>query len=251
MISKALGSALRRQSQQPYANAEAATSLPDVLRRLVHQAEQGQAEQLKATLAAAPGSAVDWTDAHGFTPLMHACTEGHVEVVRVLLDAGATVDICNPQRETGLHLVASIGYIDLVRLLVEHGANTSLKTATGLTAAGLAASLGHDSIVDFLGHGSVVGIGGGEVDAGAAAAAASAVDDGAADAVAPASTGPPASEAQAPGHSEPRETAFALLEADLDALNAEALDEIETVLQMTLERIGQLRQARAAGASTE
>mgnify|MGYP006138034905 CR=1 FL=1 len=250
MISKALGSALRRQSQPPYANAEAATS-PDVLRRLVHQAEQGQAEQLKATLAAAPGSAVDWTDAHGFTPLMHACTEGHVAVVRVLLDAGATVDICNPQRETGLHLVASIGYIDLVRLLVEHGANTSLKTATGLTAAGLAASLGHDSIVDFLGHGSVVGIGGGEVDAGAAAAAASAVDDGAADAVAPAGAGPPASEPQASDHREPRDAAFALLEADLDALNAEALDEIETVLQMTLERIGQLRQARAAGASTE
>lgn len=251
MISKALGSALRRQSQQPYANAEAATSRPDMLRRLVHQAEQGQAEQLKATLAAAPGSAVDWTDAHGFTPLMHACTEGHVAVVRVLLDAGATVDICNPQRETGLHLVASIGYIDLVRLLVEHGANTSLKTATGLTAAGLAASLGHDSIVDFLGHGSVVGIGGGEVDAGAAAAAASAVDDGAADAVAPAGAGPPASEPQASDHREPRDAAFALLEADLDALNAEALDEIETVLQMTLERIGQLRQARAAGASTE
>ena len=103
MFSKALSSARRSRKSQ-----EAEASRDELIRKLVQQAEQGQAEALRATLQSRDThpDAVDWADAHGFTPLMHACTEGHAEVVALLLDAGAAPDSCNPQRETALHLAS-------------------------------------------------------------------------------------------------------------------------------------------------
>ena len=104
MFSKALSSARRSRKSQ-----EAEASRAELLRTLVQQAEQGQAAALRASLQSicpAHPDAVDWADAHGFTLLMHACTEGHAAVVALLLGAGATVDACNPQRETALRLAS-------------------------------------------------------------------------------------------------------------------------------------------------
>ena len=105
MFSKALSSARRSRKSQ-----EAEASRAELLRTLVQQAEQGQAAALRASLQSiCPDThpdAVDWADAHGFTLLMHACTEGHAAVVALLLGAGATVDACNPQRETALRMAS-------------------------------------------------------------------------------------------------------------------------------------------------
>ena len=219
----------------------------------MQQAEQGQAQAVQETLASAPPDAVDWRDAHGFTALMHACTEGHADVVRLLLRAGATVNMPNPQSETALHLAASIGYQEVVRLLVEAGADASLATASGVTAADLAASLGHDGIAAFLGHGSVVGV---SSAIGAAGAAAAGVELGEATAgsvvAGSAAAGSAAAGSAAAGSAvdggaapapEPRELAFARLDANLTPLPAEALDELEVTLQMVLERIAQARES--------
>ena len=221
MFSKALVSARRSRKYQ-----EAEASKAELLRTIVEQAEQGHAAALRVTLQRAPPGAVDWADAHGFTPLMHACTEGHAEVVQLLLSSSATLDSCNPQRETALHLASSIGYDVVVRMLVEHGADPSLRTSSGATASDLAASLGHESIVAYLGDSPTV------------SAASVVAEVGLASAASAGSSGLP----------DARDTAYALLDAPLAQLSGGELDEIESILQMTLEHIGQLRIAAAAPA---
>ena len=246
MLSKALSSARRSRKSQ-----EAETSRAELLRTLVQQAEQGQAYALRATLQSiCPDThpdAVDWADAHGFTPLMHACTEGHAEVVTLLLAAGAAPDACNPQRETALHLAASIGYGEVVRVLIDHGADPSLRTCGGATASDLAAALGHESLVGYLT--SDLSSASSEIGhsphsphsrpvASAAAAEVELVELGGAALVG--SSAPP------DARDTVRETAYTLLDAPLAQLSGEELDEIESILQMTLEHIAELRLAAAA-----
>ena len=287
MFSKALSSARRSRKSQ-----EAEASRAELLRKLVQQAEQGQAAALRATLRSiCPDTypdAVDWSDAHGFTPLMHACTEGHAEVVQLLLAAGAAPDACNPQRETALylasnpkpkpmpkpkpkpypnpkpnqalHLAASIGYGEVVRVLVEHGADQSLRTSSGVTASDLAAALGHETLAAYLS--SDLSSNSSQIDkrshgphgphsphsrpaASAAAAEVELIELGDA---APAGSSALLGSSPAPPDARDtvRDAAYALLDAPLAQLSAEELDEIEAILQMTLEHIAELRLAAAA-----
>jgi ankyrin repeat protein len=43
----------------------------------------------------------------GFTPLHHACSEGHAEVVTVLLSAGARIEAQNQVRSEGRRMRSS------------------------------------------------------------------------------------------------------------------------------------------------
>jgi ankyrin repeat protein len=56
---------------------------------------------------------------------------GHIEIVRLLLDAGEDPNRYNPpgghSHTTPLHQAALIGHEDLVRLLLERGANASTR----------------------------------------------------------------------------------------------------------------------------
>jgi hypothetical protein len=55
---------------------------------------------------------------------------GHVEIVRLLLDAGVNPDRYNPvghSHTTPLHQAAGRGHIEVVRLLVERGARTDMR----------------------------------------------------------------------------------------------------------------------------
>src|SRR6185436_19369052 len=47
-------------------------------------------------------------------------------LLRILLDAGASVDLALPQGETPLMLAARTSGIDAVRLLIEHDANVNV-----------------------------------------------------------------------------------------------------------------------------
>lgn len=60
-----------------------------------------------------------------------AADNGHVEIVRMLLDAGENPDRYNPvgghSHTTPLHQAAGAGHFDVVRLLVERGARVDIK----------------------------------------------------------------------------------------------------------------------------
>lgn len=61
----------------------------------------------------------------GLSPLMYAARDGRIEVMRVLLQAGAAVDLADPDGSTPLILALMNGNWDAAKLLVEAGADVN------------------------------------------------------------------------------------------------------------------------------
>jgi ankyrin repeat protein len=77
---------------------------------------------------------LDWQDNGGFTALMIASQFGHIEVVKLLLERGAKLDLQVPSGPTALIIASAQGNTDVVKLLLESGANKELKTLEGKKA---------------------------------------------------------------------------------------------------------------------
>jgi uncharacterized protein len=76
----------------------------------------------------------------GLSPLLIASLKGHIEIVRLLLENNADVDIKTDLGATALMIAAANGHTEIVRLLLEKGANASLRNSNGKTAADVAAN---------------------------------------------------------------------------------------------------------------
>jgi uncharacterized protein len=92
-------------------------------------------------------------NAEGFdrrTPLMLASWEGHVGVVRWLVDNGAAIHDRDAYGSTALRLACYHGRLDVTRLLFEKGADPTLGNTGGGTPLIAASSNGHLEVVRFL-----------------------------------------------------------------------------------------------------
>jgi ankyrin repeat protein len=67
----------------------------------------------------------------GDRPLRDAADNGHLECVRVLLDADAAVNETDGDGWSALHFAARGGFAPIVRLLLERGADRSLRSNCG------------------------------------------------------------------------------------------------------------------------
>jgi len=70
----------------------------------------------------------------GWTPLHYAATNGHVDVMTLLLDENAYIDAASPNGTTPLMMAAHYGTPSTVKLLLEAGADPLLKNDQGLSA---------------------------------------------------------------------------------------------------------------------
>jgi ankyrin repeat protein len=89
----------------------------------------------------------------GGAPLMLAAREGHVGVVRWLLDKGAAIDHIDNIGSTALWRTCCEGRLPVVRLLLERGADPTIADHGGSTPLMTASYQGHVEVVrSLLGH---------------------------------------------------------------------------------------------------
>ena len=113
--------------------AFAAPAAQDPNQRLLDWAVAGQAVAIRELLSESEAIVVDSTDETGWTALMMAVNAGHETVVRLLLDAGASVHLKNDAQDTALHLAARRGRTEAARLLLEANADFLARDADGRT----------------------------------------------------------------------------------------------------------------------
>jgi ankyrin repeat protein len=84
-------------------------------------------------------------------PTLHkGVRSGSAEVVRLLLDAGANVNEQGDFAEAAIHIAAEEGYPEVVELLLSRGADAQLKSTFGGTALEMARSAGKEACVALL-----------------------------------------------------------------------------------------------------
>jgi uncharacterized protein len=70
----------------------------------------------------------------GFTPLLFAVRQGHVDAVKRLVDAGADVNrVCAGDKTSPLLMAVINGHFDLARYLIDRGADVTLASDGGVT----------------------------------------------------------------------------------------------------------------------
>ena len=92
-------------------------------------------------------------NANGDTPLYCATECGHLEITRILLECRAEANSQNNRGRTPLHEASKgrmQGSLDIVRLLLDHGADMQVHDISGQTASELAHEYGAHEIVKLL-----------------------------------------------------------------------------------------------------
>ena len=95
---------------------------------------------------------LDKRNEDGFCPLHFAAETDDCELIRMMLEHGATVDVRNEDGDTPLHTAASSGKVGALNVLLKAGASTSaVDKQCGYTALHCAAQFGHLAAARVLG----------------------------------------------------------------------------------------------------
>jgi ankyrin repeat protein len=86
----------------------------------------------------------------GCTALMYASMEGHTEDVKLLIEAGADVNLQDKDGYTALMCASEIRYTESVGLLLEAGADVNVQDSSGYTALMVASEYGCIGVAKLL-----------------------------------------------------------------------------------------------------
>lgn len=104
------------------------------------------------------GANVNETDDQGRTPLWLVSFFGHVDLVTLFLDKGSDPDHRSyTTKAAPIYVAAQENRANVVEILLESKASVDLKTKNGHTALAVASSMGHTDVVETLldkGHGN-------------------------------------------------------------------------------------------------
>jgi hypothetical protein len=121
----------RKVSAQKSATSQTKAKTPSVD---IHTAvASGNAEVLRQHLAA--GTNINEKDPFGgSSPLISASLFGKTEIVKILIDAGAEINIQNNDGSTALHTASFFCRPEIVAILLKKGADKTIKNNFGSTA---------------------------------------------------------------------------------------------------------------------
>uniref|UniRef100_A0A8C8RZV3 Caskin-2 n=1 Tax=Pelusios castaneus TaxID=367368 RepID=A0A8C8RZV3_9SAUR len=110
--------------------------------------------KVKASKSKLLGSAkrlnVNYQDADGFSALHHAALGGSLELISLLLDVQATVDIKDSNGMRPLHYAAWQGRVEPVHLLLRAAASVNMASLDGQIPLHLSAQYGHYEVSEML-----------------------------------------------------------------------------------------------------
>ncbi|NJM80254.1 MAG: hypothetical protein HC854_12710 [Flavobacterium sp.] len=126
-------------------------SINNFSQKLYKAVEKGDIEKVKELLQ--KGENVNEYSKNGLFPLWRATADNNYEISKLLIENKAKVNQLNkvpPAEGTAIELPCQEGYLDIVKLLVENGADINLKGFRGFTPIRIAARNGHLEIVKYL-----------------------------------------------------------------------------------------------------
>uniref|UniRef100_A0A8C1PMW6 E3 ubiquitin-protein ligase MIB2 n=1 Tax=Cyprinus carpio TaxID=7962 RepID=A0A8C1PMW6_CYPCA len=111
-------------------------------------AHQGHMEVVKVLLQA--NSSIETKDEDGDAALHYTAFGNQAEITRLLLSKGASVNLLNNSMCTALHIAVNKGFTDVVRVLTEHLADVNLQDSYGDTPLHDAIAKDFRSIIEIL-----------------------------------------------------------------------------------------------------
>ncbi|XP_074866828.1 caskin-1 isoform X2 [Carettochelys insculpta] len=115
---------------------------------LHHAALNGNTELISLLLEAQ--AAVDIKDNKGMRPLHYAAWQGKKEPMKMVLKAGSSVNIQSDEGQIPLHLAAQHGHYDVSEMLLQHQSNPCIVDNCGKTPLDLACEFGRVGVVQLL-----------------------------------------------------------------------------------------------------
>ncbi|NWW21156.1 CSKI2 protein, partial [Falcunculus frontatus] len=115
----------------------------------LHHAALGGSLDLISLLLEAQAT-VDIKDSNGMRPLHYAAWQGRVEPVRVLLRAAASVNMASLDGQIPLHLSAQYGHYEVSEMLLQHQSNPCLINKAKKTPLDLACEFGRLKVAQLL-----------------------------------------------------------------------------------------------------
>jgi uncharacterized protein len=112
-------------------------------------ARQNDAEAVRQMLAGADSSP-NQTDEDSRTALQYAALDGNLEIIAILVKAGAKLDLADSLGNTALHLAADRSQTEAGALLLAAGAEVDPQNHDGMTPLMVAASRGDTQLVLYL-----------------------------------------------------------------------------------------------------
>ena len=116
---------------------------------LILAAHYGHTETVRY-LVGLPEVDVNHRDSNNETALHCAVTEGHPDVVQVLIHAGADIDTKNEDGDSPLHRASTSGVLEIVKMLLRAGAGVNVTDDGRNTCLILAAYCGHTETARYL-----------------------------------------------------------------------------------------------------
>ena len=117
---------------------------------LLDASKRGHVDKIKIIITNNKKVNINYQNKYGHTPLMCATMHNHYDVVQVLINEGADVDIVDINGNTTFLLAVQCGHVDIIKYLLTKKVDIGGKNNMGLTALMIAADRCHQDVVKLL-----------------------------------------------------------------------------------------------------